>query len=221
MTGRPVIVFPDPTNGAIGGLGSSLAEKLRRFAGGSPVVGCLGHLQPTKGATTLARVALDERYRRFCFAFIGTVTWARYSAADQEMLASVGERSPNSFAHFFRPDTEEAFNDVFRVCDLIYAAYIDFPHSSNILTKATVLERPVVVSDGYLMAERVRQYRLGEVVPENDPEASGRAIERILEDRAGWLARQRPRWAEYRERHGYAAVRAAFENLLRVGGGTR
>ncbi len=39
------------------------------------------------------------------------------------------------------------------------------------LTKAAVFKKPVVVSDGFLMAERVRVYRMGENVPEGDVSA--------------------------------------------------
>ncbi len=56
--------------------------------------------------------------------------------------------------------------------DVVFCAFDDFPFSSNTLTKAAVFEKPVVVSEGYLMAERVRSYRTGEVVPQGNAEAA-------------------------------------------------
>jgi glycosyltransferase involved in cell wall biosynthesis len=97
---------------------------------------------------------------------------------------------------------------------VVFAAYRNFPNSSNVLTKAAIFERPVLVSDGYLMAERVREFQLGEVVPEGDVEAIVQTLERMLAP--GYYAelRQRARWADYREAHSTARLKKAMADLL-------
>jgi hypothetical protein len=80
---------------------------------------------------------------------------------------------------------------------------------THLQREAAWFERPVVVSDGHLMAERVRAYRLGEVVPEGDVEALASALQRLTE-----APPASPRHAEYRQAHSPERLRAAFEALL-------
>jgi hypothetical protein len=61
-------------------------------------------------------------------------------------------------------ESERDVNAIIAAEDLLYAVYRDFKDSSNSLTKASIFEKPLLVSDGYLMAERVRADRLGAVV---------------------------------------------------------
>ena len=51
---------------------------------------------------------------------------------------------------------------------VIWAAYRDFPFSSNLLTKAAMIRRPVLVSRGGLLADRARAHGLGQAVDCSD-----------------------------------------------------
>ena len=93
-------------------------------------------------------------------------------------------------------------------------SYVNFPHISNMLSKAAIFEKPIVVSEGHLIAARVREYRLGEVVPQGDDQAVLRAIRAITDDPAGWRERIRPRWAEHRERHSKSRLRSVLSELF-------
>jgi hypothetical protein len=53
------------------------------------------------------------------------------------------------------PD-EAQFNSLVYICDILFAAYNNFPNSSNILTKAAIFQRPVVVSNNFCMEKRVK-----------------------------------------------------------------
>ena len=100
-------------------------------------------------------------------------------------------------------------------CDVLFGSYIDFPYSSNILAKSAVLQKPVIVSDGSLMAERVRRFRLGEIIPQEDPSAAAGAMLRILQDVDAWLQRHRPAWEDYRQQHCFEALKSAFAKMYR------
>ena len=217
LSSRPVVVFPDLTDETVDNEPTPLMAKIRRFASGAPVVAALGHLQYTKGITTLARLALDPANSDLCFAFIGEMLWNRFNSEDQVLMASVMDRCPNAYTNFAHISNERTFNSVVQACDLIFAAYLDFPNSSNILTKAAVFRKPIIVSDGYLMAERTREYDMGEVVPEGDVKAAGRAIRAILKDQGAWLAEHRPKWQEYHKEHSYARLKDSFAAILAVG----
>jgi UDP:flavonoid glycosyltransferase YjiC (YdhE family) len=59
--------------------------------------------------------------------------------------------------------------------------YKDFRNSSNMPGKAAAFGKPILVSDKYLMGERVRHYGLGAAVPEDNPEAILAAIESVIQ----------------------------------------
>ena len=86
------------------------------------------------------------------------INWQEISEADKQWLLQKWEDNQNIFTHFQRLSSEVILNQVIVESDIIYTAYSDFPNSSNILTKAALLKRPVVVSEGHLMAELVRDY---------------------------------------------------------------
>jgi UDP:flavonoid glycosyltransferase YjiC (YdhE family) len=53
----------------------------------------------------------------------------------------------------------------------MYCAYKGHLHSSNIISKAVAFRKPLLVSDGELMAKRVRDYGIGCVLREQTTEA--------------------------------------------------
>jgi hypothetical protein len=165
--GKPVFEFPDitateielPLNG------DTLAGKLTRFAAGRKVVVCLGHLQKTKGLAELCQVARHPSMAETTFFFGGEVYWGELAPEEVKLILSTWEGGPNVLTHLAKL-SDATINALIKVSDVVFAAYTNFPNSSNIMTKAALLERPIVVSDGHLMAERVRKYHLGSIVPE-------------------------------------------------------
>jgi hypothetical protein len=100
--------------------------------------------------------------------------------------------------------------------DVIWAAYRSFPNNSNILTKAALLERPVLVSDGYLMGRLAKEYGLGEVVPEGDLDAIVAALPRMVTPGYNESLRQRARWREYHALHAADRLPDCFRELLGI-----
>jgi len=217
LSSRRVVVFPDLTDEEVVDQPTPLTTKIRRFASGAPIVAALGHLQHTKGVTTLARLALDPANSDLCFVFAGEIDWHSFKSEDRALLSSLMDRCPNAYTHFARISDERIFNSVIQACDVIFAAYLDFPNSSGILTKAAVFRKPIIVSDGYLMAERTRKYDMGEVVPEGDVQAAGSAIRKILKDQGSWLLEHRPKWQEYHREHSYGRLVTSYAALLAAG----
>jgi hypothetical protein len=180
-----VVAFPDFSETTCN-QDCEIAAKLRGFAAGHRVIGIAGHLQPSKGTVTLAQAALRSQQdgRREIFAFVGELWWALYSEADREILRSAFA-GKNVFTHFERIPREEDFNAVLQAFDVIYAGYHSFPHSSNMPAKAAGLRRPMIVSEGYLLGDRVSRFRLGKVIPQCDVDALLNAIRETEATRAG------------------------------------
>jgi hypothetical protein len=207
-----VVAFPDFSDTSCGET-SEVADRLIGFAAGRPIVGIAGHLQPSKGTITLAQAAMRSRKNdnSAVFAFIGELWWELYSENDRQVLrdAFAGE---NVFTHFERIPREEDFNSVLQSFNVIYAGYHDFPHSSNMPAKAAGLRRPMIVSSGYLLGERVGRFRLGKVIPQRDVDATLVAIRETIsnQDRSGFESGAR----EYLEVHSTARLKQAMDEML-------
>jgi len=217
--GKLVVAFPDPTEVQLPAKSDpawGLANKMLEFARGRPVVSLVGHLQRTKGLEEFTRAAQDESLRGMVFFLAGEVSWNEIGPESRVAMLSAWEQLPNVFTHLQRVTDERALNAAMASSDIIFAAYTDFPNSSGILSKAAVFERPVIVSDGYLMAERTRTYQLGEVVKERDVEAIKAALRRLggLDPAAGRF--RGGLWKEYRAAHSYERLVGAFAELLRI-----
>jgi len=217
--GRPVVWFPDLADNRLPSPedeDATLGAKIRQFAAGRKVVGCIGHLRKTKGLLNLVRAAADARLRDVCFAFVGEVGLDPYTAQEQSEILDAWEQNPRIFCHPMRVPDGPRLNSVLSACDVVSGAYTDFPNSSNMLTKAAAFGKSIVVNDGYLMAERVRKFGLGCVVEEDN-------LESLVEALASLTMRQpdavgaNPGRDLFLRQHSYSSLVEAFGKILSVG----
>jgi len=215
-SGKPVFVFPDVTVEDLppDAASKGLAAKIKEFASGRPIVSLTGHLQWTKGFDVFTQVASRSEMRDVFFFLGGDLSWAEIPPADMQELQRAWEECPHLYVHL-QHLPEPSMNSVYAVSDVVVAAYRAFPNSSNALTKAAVFERPIVVSDGYLMAERVRDFGLGEVIPDGDAGALVAALRRMLQPKYGDELRVRARWKDYRESHSVQGLNKVFRDLMK------
>ena len=214
LTGREIIHFPDFTDESFTE-GHALEKELRAFKGTAPLVLAIGHLREAKGFMTLLEATLLPEAKNLKFAFIGECNPNR---REHDMMDVIKRSNPNVLFRLGRISDETEYNACIRAADVLFAAYHDFAHSSNTLTKAAVFEKPVVVSDGHLMAERARKYRLGEVVRQKDPASTLAGIQRIAADTSAWVAANKPDWQGYRALHSQSSLASAFGRLLEAYG---
>lgn len=169
-----VIVFPDIADDSAPDVNFDLARQVKER--GKITIGLFGNLEKRKGVLTLLEAAhLMKSDQRYLFVFAGDLRKETFSADELVMINSA--RKNGNCLFYLKPiPTEAQFNGLISLCDVIFAAYEHFPHSSNILTKATLFDKPIIVSDGFCMAERVRKYHTGVVVSEGDAGACVMAI---------------------------------------------
>ena len=79
------------------------------------------------------------------------------------------------------PD-ESCFNALIAESDLIFAAYKQFTGSSNLLTKAAAFRKPVIVSRGFCMGQRVEQYGTGQTTGEDNAGECSAAIRSLCSE---------------------------------------
>jgi hypothetical protein len=93
----------------------------------------------------------------------------------------------------------------------LFAAYLNFPHSSNLLTKSALLEKPIIVSEGFLMAERVKKYRMGKVIPEGNVKDGLAAMMSLLGKEKNC---KEPLFKEYYRKHNPEALKDAMNSVI-------
>jgi hypothetical protein len=82
------------------------------------------------------------------------------------------------------------------------------------MTKAADFRKPILVSDGHLMAERIRKFELGEVVPEGDQVAVDTALQKMLAPSYYSDLAKRAKWDEYNQIHSSKQLVRSFQELL-------
>ena len=214
--GKPIVLMPDFTDEHLPGSEdeeSGLGQKIIRFAQGRPIISLVGHLQQTKGIENFTAISRQEGVQDVVFFIGGELAWYGIDECKRKELTEEWANSKNIFTHLLSL-TDAQMNAAMSASDIIYAAYLNFPNSSNIMTKAALLKKPMIVSDGYLMAERVRKYAMGEVVAEGNQDEILNAIQLMLTDDYSDQLQSRARWEEYHAQHVVERLPECFERLL-------
>ncbi len=177
LVSKPVIPFPDFIIPSEKSPSAPWIEEIRARAGDRSVVVSAGALTQRKGIATLLRLARRPDVTEFFFVFAGRFGRDTFTPEEQALWEEALARPPeNCLLRFGKIETDSAFDQLIAASDIVYAAYHDFRHSSNLIGKAARFRRPIVVSRGYCMEEWVRRFSLGAVVEERNEEESLAAL---------------------------------------------
>ena len=210
---KPVITFPDFTDTSPPDSNYPIARQIKAKAGGRKIIGLLGLQSKRKGILTLLEVARQTVSEDYFFVFAGSLAEHTFSAQELANIQNtVDSDLSNCFFYFDTIPDGAPFNALVDLCDILFAAYEKFPHSSNILTKTAILEKPVIVSKKFCMAERVEKFKLGLSIDERDV---GQCIEAIhylcsqLEEQ-----KIQPNFEDYRHFHSTEKLKTTFSKIL-------
>ena len=158
----PVVVLPDMTDESAPVV-NQLSENIKRRANGRKIVGLVGGQDRRKGSFLFLDIAKRCAHKEWLFLFAGKMNYPKSDRELAELRSQIREEKnwENCYFHFERIADEEHFNAVIDICDVLFAVYRNFPFSSNLMTKAALLHKPIVVSAGSLMEARVKQYDIG------------------------------------------------------------
>jgi glycosyltransferase involved in cell wall biosynthesis len=212
FSGKPVQYLPDITDCSVDD-SDPLPRQLGLEPKIRPIIGLLGHLRPSKGIRELISFARSTPDLDVSFLLAGSCRWEEFETEDVKYIKQAIQEDSRIVFHPERIPTETSYNALVRACDVLWAVYRDCPHSSNTIAKAAFFEKPVVVAEGYLMARQTRKYRLGEVVPRDEPSPLKKALSQMLNDPEGWRTRNNPRWLDFRRE----MSNESFRSLLREG----
>jgi glycosyltransferase involved in cell wall biosynthesis len=188
-----------------------LVRQIKEKAAGRKVIGLIGLMEVRKGIHTLLDVARQSHSKDWFFVFVGSSI-----EASREEFRYFSEKASqsgleNCFFHFDYLPSQTDFYSVMSTFDVVFLAYIRFFYPSGNLAYAALLKKPVIVTEGGVMARRVRDYQLGLVVQEDDVDDCIRAIEEITTQK--WSSTD-DSWDSYYSTQSQQALQDAFRQLL-------
>jgi glycosyltransferase involved in cell wall biosynthesis len=215
---KPVIFFPDITDSKSATV-SAHCQDILKLAGGKKIISSIGTQAKKKNLTMLLKIAEYSSRQNLPYFFViagGPVYWNTWNKKEQDYIKSLYESKNDNIYFYFQviPDGPE-YNSFIKISDLIFAVYHNFYHSSNTLTKAAIFEKPVIVDDRYLMAERVIKYQTGLAVPEGNMKKTIQAIDCLLRKVDYNELSLNPKFKEYEEIHAQKYLCTAFEQVIK------
>ena len=105
---------------------------------------------------SLAEKSVNQNWN---FIIAGKLIWDDFTSTEKLFIKKIAESSNVEITGYIK--REEDLNCLINDSDIVYAVYLNFPHSSNIMTKASAFKKPILVNDGYLMSERVKKFGIG------------------------------------------------------------
>lgn len=217
---KPVLAFPDLTDETPPDPNYELARKIREKANGRKIIGTVGSLSKRKGLLTLIEIANRSKDKDWLFIFAGRLSMEMFNQdfdsdfTDEYLtVKKLAEDPPeNCFCYFDSIPDGAAFNAVIDACDVLFSAYENFKYSSNVLTKSAVMKKPLIVSDGYCMEKRVKQFGMGLSVPEGDVDRCIEALDRLLDPESPISLPSD--FESYRNLHSHARLEALLKTVL-------
>ncbi|MBO3457603.1 MAG: glycosyltransferase family 1 protein [Aetokthonos hydrillicola CCALA 1050] len=206
---NPVFIFPDIADESSPDPDYVVAQKIRSQAGTRKIVGLFGLLSKRKGLLTLLEVAEKSVNENWFFVFAGPLNEVDLSPEDFAKIKNIVESKPsNCFFHFESIPEGAKFNALINVCDVLFAAYENFNSSSNILTKAAIFEKLVIVSEGFCIGERVKNFQLGLTIPQGNVRKCIEALNNLFN-----LTQIKPDFEGYRRFHSVEQLRKEFNAI--------
>jgi len=175
--------LPDITNVELSEHPCFLAEEIICRAAGRKIVFLGGTIVGKKNIAGWSELIALADPKKWFFVQVGEIHGNTFSPADTAAFERLVANPPENlllYTHYL--SDERDFNAIIQIADIIFAVYRDFPFSSNMLSKAAYFERPILVSDGCLMGDRVHHYGIGLAVPHDDVQAMLCALERLTKD---------------------------------------
>lgn len=160
---------------------SQLVEQIKNQAQNRAIIGLFGALSDRKGIQTLLKTSLEAFRKKLPYYFI-FVGQADLSQATKELI-EVCKKNNNCFFHFERLNDEAEFAAVINQSNIMFAAYTQFPNSGSMLLKAAYLKKLSIVSEGYLMEDRIKRFETGLAIPEGNIQFCLKVINYLLQSK--------------------------------------
>jgi len=206
--------FPDRVK-QVASISRDALPGLKEFRARNPLILSLsGFLSRRKGLLTLIRLAARHQ-GPWAFLFAGGVEWDSFSEDESREIKTFIEHPPSNTLFLGRKMVDAEFKCVLECSDLVYVAYENFFHSSNVQIFAALLGKPILAGPRHLISERTRNYDLGWCLPE----LTGDAVESLLKglDSESLIRKKREaRFQEFTEQHSELVLTQRIDEILNL-----
>lgn len=207
--GKKVLRFPDCAEPNDNKRVTETASKLKKYASGRKIVGVVGVQAAWKGVF-LALEAAAFLSKELVWAFVGPDKKnEEETLLFRAAVQNLNERGYNIFTEM-KYVSDDDYNNVIALSDIIWCVYPYHRNSSNTLAKAASGQKPVVAINHGLIGERVDRFNLG-ISVNAEAKVIAAAIATMLDDS------YRPDYCgmrSYLEEHDIGNVKLILAELL-------
>ena len=212
LKNKLIVALPDVTDTDKLSNNDQLIKSIKTKAKGRKIVGIIGSLEKRKGILNLVKMSQQVDDKNLFYIFVGHLHKDSYTKRELRFLLETIRKKPdNCFFYLNNIIDDRLFNTLINSCDVIYLSYLNFPHSSNLLTKASHFKKPVIVSRGYYMEEIVNKYNLGLAVEPNDIDESYRAIKNLLKNN-----KIERKFKEYSDKNSVGILKETLQKMIKT-----
>lgn len=215
LRGKTVVTFPDIADDSKPDVNYDILNLIKKKARHRKIIALVGSLAKRKGVITLLEVAKKSVNKDWFFLFAGRLAEQTFTNDELVIIKNYVKQEPDNCFFFleFIPD-ESKLNALIEMSDILFAVYEDFLHSSNMITKAAILKKPIIVSKGSCMEERIKEFNMGVSINENSVSQCIDAIHEI--STKGDHALSVPDFEGCMRAHSPERLISAFKELLDV-----
>ena len=140
---------------------------------------CLcGFLDKRKGLLTLLNSVL-QLSQDWVFLFAGPIGYDSFSAEQKKEVFEWEQNPPTNVFFINRLLSNQEINQAVIFSDIVYLAYENFFHSSNVQVKAAHFKKPIISGPRHLIANRTQRFAMGWCLPEITEEAVADLLNQI------------------------------------------
>lgn len=174
----PIINLPEITLSSIATDEESrkLKNSILKLSNGRPIITLCGSIESRKNIKLFLDASQHPKGSSYFFLLAGKISNKSITQDDMRLIKSLTKNESNVLVlnKFF--ESEATLNLLINLSSYIFAAYVDFDQSSNMLAKSGALKRPIIVTKNSYMAKVIKKYGIGYEI-ENSIESLFTAID--------------------------------------------
>ncbi|MEM9645936.1 MAG: hypothetical protein AAF989_13175 [Planctomycetota bacterium] len=187
----------------------------RAKATGSRVMVSVGVMQKRKGFLKLLKLARRGGLAGWQVVLSGRVDWNGLKDDDAALVRdAIAGRYDGVHVNEGHLATDAHINAEIAAADVVFLGYEQWKQSSNIMTRAAKLGRPVLTCSEGVLAHRTRSNGLGWVLPDDGEDSIELMLGQITEDALVAQSRQNG-YAPFALQHDVSTLQETFKPILR------
>ena len=178
---------------------------------------CLcGFLDKRKGLLTLLR-SVSKLSQDWFLLFAGPIGYDSFSEEQKKEVFEWEQNPPANVFFINRLLSNQEINQAVLRSDIVYLAYEDFFHSSNVQIKAAHFKKPIISGPRHLIADRTRRFGMGWCLPEIREQAVADLLDQIDKKEIQRVIHN-ARFEEFCQEHSPERLNECLEEISRLVG---